>query len=79
MHKLKHCAVLALAGAGFAGAAHADTSDVTWQSRVAVEKSGTQCADDPHCFNRYHPARPWRGPSRATTSCSGPAMRSTAT
>ena len=58
MHKLRHFAILALAGAGFAGAAQADTSDVTWQNRVMVEKSGTHCADDPHCFNRYHPAIP---------------------
>ncbi|PWG62926.1 acetamidase/formamidase family protein [Spiribacter halobius] len=34
----------------------ADTTDVTWQSRVLVEKQGEHCADDPHCFNRYHPA-----------------------
>ena len=56
MHKLKHFALLALAGAGFASAAQADTSDVTWQNRVVVEKSGTHCGDDPNCFNRYHPA-----------------------
>jgi formamidase len=58
MHRLKHFAILALAGAGCAGAAQADTSDVTWQNRVVVEKGGTHCADDPHCFNRYHPAIP---------------------
>ena len=40
------------------GRAAADTSDVTWQTRVVVEKSGAHCADDPKCFNRYHPAIP---------------------
>ena len=58
MHKLQNFAILALTSASFAGAALADTSDVTWQNRVAVEKGGTHCADDPHCFNRYHPAIP---------------------
>jgi len=41
-----------------AGAALADTTDVTWQNRVVIEKQGTHCADDPACFNRYHPAIP---------------------
>ena len=36
----------------------ADTTDVTWQSVVAVEKQGSHCVDDPNCFNRYHPAIP---------------------
>ena len=40
------------------GRAAADTSDVTWQTRVVVEKSGAHCADDPKCFNRYHPTIP---------------------
>ncbi len=35
--------------------AQADTTDVTWQSVVRVEKSGDFCVDDPNCFNRYHP------------------------
>ena len=34
----------------------ADTSDVQWQARVIVAKAGAHCADDPNCFNRYHPA-----------------------
>lgn len=36
----------------------ADTTEVTWQSRVVVEKTAAHCADDPNCFNRYHPAIP---------------------
>ena len=41
-----------------AGAATADTTDVTWQNRVVVEKQGAHCVDDPNCFNRYHPDIP---------------------
>ena len=41
---------------GIAAGAQADTSDVTWQNRVVVQKNGDHCADDPNCFNRYHPA-----------------------
>jgi formamidase len=41
---------------GISVIAHADTSDVTWQNQVVVEKNGDRCADDPNCFNRYHPA-----------------------
>jgi formamidase len=51
-------AVVMLASAGCAIAALADTSEVTWQNRVVIEKSGAHCADDPNCFNRYHPAIP---------------------
>ena len=40
---------------GAMSAALADTTDVTWQSIVRVEKSGDFCVDDPNCFNRYHP------------------------
>ena len=36
----------------------ADTTDVAWQSVVAIEKQGAHCVDDPNCFNRYHPAIP---------------------
>ena len=43
---------------GLAGPALADTSDVTWQTQVRVEKEGAFCADDPNCFNRYHPDIP---------------------
>jgi formamidase len=39
-----------------AAAAQADTTDVTHETPVMVEKSGAHCADDPNCFNRYHPA-----------------------
>ena len=58
MHKLSHLAIAGLAGACCGSAALADTTDVTWQSRVVVAKSGAHCADDPHCFNRYHAAIP---------------------
>ncbi len=44
--------------AAAAGGAVADTSEVTWQNRVVVEKSGDHCVDDPNCFNRYHPEIP---------------------
>ena len=36
----------------------ADTTDVTWQNRVVIEKQGAHCVDDPNCFNRCHPAIP---------------------
>ncbi len=36
----------------------ADTTDVTWQNRVEITKQGAHCAEDPGCFNRYHPAIP---------------------
>ena len=56
---------LALLAAGTAAgsiagntAALADTTDVTWQSRVVLDKQGYHCVDDPNCFNRYHPAIP---------------------
>ncbi|MEM6973747.1 MAG: acetamidase/formamidase family protein [Pseudomonadota bacterium] len=38
--------------------AAADTTEVRWQDRVVLEKQGTFCADDPNCFNRYHPSIP---------------------
>ena len=38
--------------------AWADTTDVTWKTIVEVTKEGEHCADDPNCFNRYHPAIP---------------------
>lgn len=42
-----------------AGAAYADSAGTTkWQTRVVIERSGQYCADDPGCFNRYHPAIP---------------------
>lgn len=36
----------------------ADTTNVTWKSQVTVAKAGAHCADDPSCFNRYHPTIP---------------------
>ena len=58
MHKLGWTAATLVAALGGASAALADTTDVTWQSRVVVAKEGTHCADDPNCFNRYHPQIP---------------------
>jgi len=40
------------------GLLKADTTDVTWQTQVVIEKQGNHCVDDPNCFNRYHPAIP---------------------
>lgn len=37
---------------------YADTSDVKWQNKVVVEKTGAHCVDDANCFNRYHGAIP---------------------
>jgi len=52
-------AVAALAASmAVAGLARADTTDVTWQTQVVIEKKGDHCVDDPNCFNRYHPAIP---------------------
>jgi formamidase len=58
MHVLYRYAVAMLVAAGCGSAAVADTTDVTWQNRVVVAKAGAHCADDPNCFNRYHPAIP---------------------
>jgi formamidase len=49
-------AIALLAVIGISATAYADTSDVTWQNRVVVQKNGDHCSDDPNCFNRYHPA-----------------------
>ena len=35
---------------------YADTTMVTHETAVIVEKNGSHCGDDPNCFNRYHPA-----------------------
>ncbi len=80
MRNLMGCTAALVAATALCCGARADTTDVTWQNRVTVAKQGAHCADDPHCFNRYHPAiPPSRGPSPATSSCSRPATRSTAT
>ena len=55
-HRLS--AILAALPLLIASGAQADTSDVTWQTRVLIEKTGAHCADDPKCFNRYHPTIP---------------------
>ncbi|MGF1526825.1 MAG: acetamidase/formamidase family protein [Candidatus Competibacterales bacterium] len=49
---------LALAAAVGAAAALADTSEVKTLDRVVIAKQGDHCADDPNCFNRFHPAIP---------------------
>ena len=49
---------LAAAGILLSTTALADTTDQKWQTKVVVEKQGEHCADDPNCFNRYHPAIP---------------------
>ena len=70
---------LALAmGLATSSLALADTTDVTWQNRVELAKEGAHCADDPNCFNRYHPAIPAAATAAnpAITSCSTRAMRS---
>ena len=41
-----------------AAPALADTTDQKWMNKVVVGKQGDHCADDPNCFNRYHPAIP---------------------
>lgn len=58
MSAVRHLAIVALVLGGVSTAARADTSDVTWQTRVVVAKQGAHCVDDPNCFNRYHPAIP---------------------
>jgi formamidase len=56
MRKAVRWTLASAAVLGWPLAALADTSDVTWQNRVTVAKNGAHCADDPNCFNRYHPA-----------------------
>ncbi len=57
--KVANLAMLAGAAAvAFAPHAAADTTDVTWQTKVVIDKKGDHCVDDPNCFNRYHPAIP---------------------
>ena len=48
------CGLATLIGAP----AIADTTDQKWMTKVVVGKQGDHCADDPNCFNRYHPAIP---------------------
>src|SRR6056300_1784977 len=36
----------------------ADTTDQKWMTIIELEKQGEHCADDPNCFNRYHPEVP---------------------
>ncbi len=56
MRKVVRLTVASALALGWSAGALADTSDVTWQNRVTVAKMGGHCADDPNCFNRYHPA-----------------------
>jgi formamidase len=48
--------LITLMTVGAACQAAADTTTVTWQNQVVVEKQGEFCSDDPNCFNRYHPS-----------------------
>ena len=57
MHKLRWRRPTALLARARLSAARGPTRPtVTWQNRVVVAKKGAHCADDPNCFNRYHPA-----------------------
>lgn len=50
--------LVSLAALAIAAPALADTTDVTWMTKVELTKEGVHCVDDPNCFNRYHPAVP---------------------
>ena len=52
-----HYAGMAVALA-FVLPAYADTTDVTWQNKIVIEKQGAHCVDDANFFNRYHPDIP---------------------
>ena len=52
------CAAALLAATGLSSRTQADTTEVTWQNQLVVAKQGAHCADDPNCFNRYHPQTP---------------------
>jgi formamidase len=56
MRDLLCCTAALLAASALYCGARADTTEVAWQNRVTVAKQGAHCVDDPHCFNRYHPA-----------------------
>ncbi len=58
MDQLKKFVLALGALALMAGGAFADTTDVTWATKVTVAKTGAHCADDPICMNRYHPNIP---------------------
>jgi formamidase len=58
MRNLVCCTAALLAATALSCGTRADTTDVTWQNQMTVAKQGAHCADDPHCFNRYHPAIP---------------------
>lgn len=56
MEKFEHwIAAVALAFV-WALPALADTSDVKVNKIIEIKKQGAHCEQDPHCFNRYHPA-----------------------
>lgn len=40
----------------FTSTVWSDTTDVKTQTIIEVTKEGEHCEQDPHCFNRYHPA-----------------------
>jgi len=54
MKKLITCVVFS----AVAFQAVADTTDQKWMTIIELEKQGEHCADDPNCFNRYHPEVP---------------------
>ena len=59
--KMKTCLLLSTAATMIAlsmSASLADTTDVKWQRKVVIEKTGAHCVDDTNCFNRYHGAIP---------------------
>ena len=56
MKKIVLMLASALSMAGFQ--ALADTTDQRWMTKVELTKRGMHCADDPNCFNRYHPDIP---------------------
>jgi formamidase len=49
-------AALTAAALALATSAAADTSAVKAWDPLVIDKQGAHCADDPNCFNRYHPS-----------------------
>ena len=58
MARITTAALAIAASALITVVAKADTTDVRWQTNALISKTGAHCADDPNCFNRYHPAIP---------------------
>ena len=69
MHRLHLCAIAGARGRGVCrSAASADTSEVTWQNRVVVAKSGAHCADDPQLLQPLSSRDPARGARQSRRS-----------